>query len=101
MRFVSPAREALAAMIISRSPVPDSLYSSTLRRDEDAMACQRNPAYIGEQLIDEHLSPVFIAYLANVRRKGILSLETARSLMDSASRVFESAAPGRWVTLVF
>jgi hypothetical protein len=49
------------------------------------MVGTRNPAYIGEQLLEKRLNGGFILCSANLRNYGIRSPEIAICLTDSAS----------------
>jgi hypothetical protein len=47
---VSVAEDVLMPMIISESPVRDSLWTKSLHQDEDVMVRQRNPAYVNKKI---------------------------------------------------
>jgi hypothetical protein len=82
---VSAAGDALTPMIISQTPVRDSLWRQGLRQDEDVMVRQRSPAYVNEELFYEYLTEVFVPYVNSLRRAEPFSGQLAVCLMDSAS----------------
>jgi hypothetical protein len=81
---VSASGDALTALLIMGSPIPESLWSRGLRQDEDAMIRHRLPAYITEELLYDCISTVFIPYVLAVRDRASFEDEIAVLLMDSA-----------------
>jgi hypothetical protein len=81
---VSAAGDALTPLLITGSPIPETLWSRGLRQDEDAMMRHRSPAYITEELFYDYISTVFIPYVLTVRDRTGFESGTAVVLMDSA-----------------
>jgi hypothetical protein len=106
MACVSAAGDALTPMVISGPPIRDSLWALGLRRDEDVMVRQRNPAYISEELFFEYLTNVLVPYVAQLRNKSEFMNEPAVLLMDSAlphvsERVLRLLGQSRIMAIVF
>jgi hypothetical protein len=71
-------------MLITSSPIRDSLWNHGLRQDEDVMLRRHTLADVNEELFFEYISEVFIPYVVAVRTRPELESETAILLMDSA-----------------
>jgi hypothetical protein len=82
---VSAAGDALTSLLITGSPIPETLWSRGLRQDEDAMIPHPSPAYITEELCYDYISTVFIPYVLTVRDRTGFENGTAvfLLLMDS------------------
>jgi hypothetical protein len=83
---VSAAGDAPTPLLITGSPIPETLWSRGLRQDEDAMVRHRSPAYITEELFYDYISTIFIPYVLTVRDRTGFENGTAvlLLLMDSA-----------------
>jgi hypothetical protein len=81
---ISAAGDALTPLLITTSPMPDTLWSHGLRQDENALISHRSPPYITEELFYDYISTVLIPYVMAVRDRTGFQNETAVLLMDSA-----------------
>jgi hypothetical protein len=81
---VSAAGDALTPLVITASPIPDTLWRRDLKHDEDAMIRQRSLAYLSEELFYDYISIVFVSSIMAVRDWTGFQNETAVLLMDPA-----------------
>jgi hypothetical protein len=81
---ISAAGDALTSILITSSPIRNSLSSHGLRQDEDVMLHRYTPADVNEELFFQHISEVFIPNVVAVRTPQELERETAILRMDSA-----------------
>jgi hypothetical protein len=79
---VSVSGDALIPLLITGSPITESLWSRGVRQDEDAMIRHRSPAYITEELFYDYISTVFIPYVLAVRDQAGFEDEIPVLLMD-------------------
>jgi hypothetical protein len=63
---VSAAGDLLTSLVVSTSPIPDSLWSNGLRADEDALIRHISPPYIDESTFFEYSTDVLIPYVNSV-----------------------------------
>jgi hypothetical protein len=80
---VSAAGDAMTPLLITSTPIRDSLWSRDLRQDKDFMIRRRSPIYADEELFFEYISNVFILYVDAVRGRPGLETEISILLMDS------------------
>jgi hypothetical protein len=92
---VSATTETLTPLLITASPIPDTLQSRGLTQDEDAMIRQRPPADMTEELCYKYISNVFIPYVMAVRDRTRFQNEMALLLMDSA--FLNTSERFRWI----
>jgi hypothetical protein len=57
---VSAAGDALTPMVSSGAEIPDSIWRTRLRQNEDVLLRHRSPAYIDENLFCEYIYEVLI-----------------------------------------
>jgi hypothetical protein len=84
LTYVSAPRDAGTPMVITTKPVRTSLWSRSVRQNEDVIICRRTPAYIDEELFFEYITSILISYVDAGRSRAGLETETAILLMDSA-----------------
>jgi hypothetical protein len=71
-------------MLITSSPIRDSLWNDGLWQDEELMVRGPSRAYINEELFCEYFFEVLIPYVTTLSSYRELQSETALLLMDSA-----------------
>jgi hypothetical protein len=79
---VSAAPDSLTPLVVSTSPIPDSLWSNGLRADEDALIRHRSPPYIDESTFFEYITDVLIPYVNSVRQNPDLYREYVVLFID-------------------
>jgi hypothetical protein len=103
---ISAAGDAMTPMLITSSPIRESLWSRGLRQNEDVMVRHRTPAYIDEELFFGYISDVFIPYVLAVRNRPELESEPAVLLMDSAlphvsARILQKLGENNIIAITF
>jgi hypothetical protein len=76
--------DVLTPVLITASPIADTLWSRGLTQDEDAMIRQCSLADITEELFYDYIATAFIPYVMSVRDWTGFQNETTVLLMDSA-----------------
>jgi hypothetical protein len=103
---VFAAGDSLTPLVVSVSPIPDSLRSKGLRADEDAFIRHRSPPYIDESTFFKYITDILIQYVNSVRQNPDLYREYVVILIDSASphgsgRVLRVLEENRIMAIVF
>jgi hypothetical protein len=80
---VSAGGNALTPMILTSTPIRNSLWATGLRQNIDAMIRFRNPAYMTEELFHEYLLKIFIPYIIIIQYYPVFTHEFGVLLMDS------------------
>jgi hypothetical protein len=103
---ISANDDDLTLMLITSSPIRDSLWSHGLRQDEDVLVRRRIPADVNEKLFFEYISDMLISYVIAGKRCLDMESETAALLMDSAfpyvsARIIQKSGENNILAITF